>query len=117
MKQIIEMLKTWGADINGAMGRFLDDEDFYVDCLHRFMSDANVSMLKKAVDASDRGNIFEASHSLKGTTGTLGLVPLYDKVSILVEDSRSELKDTVKQDYEAFDSVYQEFVKMVRSAA
>ncbi|MBP3871808.1 MAG: Hpt domain-containing protein [Faecalicoccus sp.] len=114
MKQMIETLRLWGADIEGAMGRFLDDEEFYIDCLHRFVNDGNLRQLKKAVDEENRENIFECSHSLKGTVGTLGLAPLYEKISALVEDSRFELKNNVKQDYEQFNDKYLEFLKIMQ---
>lgn len=116
MKAIIENLRAWGADIDGAMGRFLDDEEFYIDCLNRFVQDANILRLKKAVENGNRAEIFEASHALKGTTGTLGLNPLYQTISILVEDSRFLLKDTVKNDYDTFTMKYQEFNKLIQGA-
>ena len=45
MKQIIETLRMWGADIDGTMSRFLDDEEFYIDCLHRFLNDGHLQLL------------------------------------------------------------------------
>lgn len=117
MKQIIETLRMWGADIDGTMSRFLDDEEFYIDCLHRFLNDGHLQLLKKAVDEENRESIFESSHSLKGTVGTLGLVPLYERISALVEDSRFELKNNVKQDYDLFSDTFQEFLRIMQAVS
>lgn len=32
--ELLKRLENWGCDIEGAMDRFLGDEELYIECLH-----------------------------------------------------------------------------------
>ncbi|MEG2159397.1 MAG: Hpt domain-containing protein, partial [Clostridia bacterium] len=76
MDKIIECLKEYGADIDGAMGRFIGDTDLYKSCFSTFIADDAFLKLGEALNAMDYDMAFEYAHSLKGTTGNMGLTPL-----------------------------------------
>ena len=46
MENLFEQLRDWGCDIDGAMTRFLNDEDLYVECLHTLMDDEDFKKLE-----------------------------------------------------------------------
>lgn len=83
-------LNAYGADINGALERFLGDEELYADCLNQFAEDLNFAALKQAIDGKDYESAFNYAHSLKGVAGNLGLVPLYNAISELVDMLRAD---------------------------
>ena len=41
MSTLLEELKSWGCDVDGAMERFIDDEGLYRTCLDSVMADKN----------------------------------------------------------------------------
>ena len=89
MNSIIERLKDWGCDTAGAMERMADDESFYIECLHDVAEDACFDTLKEALAAGDLSKAFDAAHALKGVLANVGLTPIYNKITEIVEPLRS----------------------------
>lgn len=55
MSDTLEKLREYGADIDGAMDRFLNDEELYKDCMVVFLNDKcfetlGESIIKKEYD-------------------------------------------------------------------
>ena len=88
-------LRKWGADVDGALSRFLHNETMYVTFLNKFVAGPEMAALKEAlrkpVPKSEAQNI---AHALNGVAGNLGLDPLY-KLYVGINDSikRSEFSD------------------------
>ncbi|MEG0784262.1 MAG: Hpt domain-containing protein [Christensenella sp.] len=85
MDELLEKLKVYGADIEGAMGRFLGDVDLYKTCFTAFVQDEAFEKLGEAITDSDYEKAFECAHTLKGITGNMGLTPLYKVIYDMVE--------------------------------
>lgn len=83
MTTVIKKLKAYGADVAGAMARFLDDEELYQECLNTFVEDPAFAALAQAVKSGQYPQAFDHAHALKGVSANLGLVPLYDAVCAL----------------------------------
>lgn len=90
MDRLLEKLKVYGADIDGTMGRFLDDVDLYKTCFDNFLQDEAFVQLKKSLEINDYDGAFEYAHTLKGITGNMGLTPLYHEICCIVEALRSK---------------------------
>ncbi len=97
---LMAALKEKGADIDGIMERFLQDEAFYADCFEEFMLDENFEALGKAIALGYYPQAFECAHALKGVAGNLGLLPLYRAVNDMVSAIRAS-------EYDALDRLYQ----------
>ncbi|MEG2021293.1 MAG: Hpt domain-containing protein, partial [Oscillospiraceae bacterium] len=69
MDTLLAELKEYGADVDGAMGRFLDDVDLYKSCFVGFLNDEAFQKLGNAILNSDYEKAFEYAHTLKGVTG------------------------------------------------
>ena len=74
-----------GCDVEGAMARMMDDEDFYLTCLGMLADDPGFQELSEALSRHDLAASFEAAHMLKGVIGNLGLTPMYQAVAKIVE--------------------------------
>ncbi|MEG2038015.1 MAG: Hpt domain-containing protein [Ruthenibacterium sp.] len=85
MSRLLENLRLYGADVSGALERFVDDEQLYADCLRLFMADDCFASLQSALECGDESAAFESAHTLKGVAGNLGLTPLYQSLCTLVE--------------------------------
>jgi len=53
MSTLMEALRVWGCDVDGAMERFMGDEGLYHTCLHSVMADQNFAGLKDALNDRD----------------------------------------------------------------
>lgn len=115
MNSVCTGLKEWGCDIEPALHRCLDDEDFYCKLLRTVKQDPAFEKLGKTLEAGDVTQSFDLSHTLKGTLSNMGLTPLYDLVVQIVEPLRGGniqglaipyLKLTAKK--EEFDRILQD---------
>lgn len=89
MDPIFDKLKNAGCDIDGAMRRFVNNEDLYLSFLPRTLDDPAFAALAKAVHKQDAPAAFQAAHTLKGLYGNMGLTPLYTICRAMVEPLRT----------------------------
>ena len=104
--EVLAILGAWGVPMKETMERFLDDGGFYMECLQDFMQDGNLAALDAALQAKDYQAAFDASHTLKGVAGNLGLKPLFDAVVEIVEPLRNK-------DYSNLDAQYHHIVDVM----
>lgn len=97
---MIEELRSWGCDIDDAMTRFLDDEDFYITCLHTMVQDPSYDRLGEALQNGDVKEAFEQAHTLKGVLANMGLTPICNIVIRLVEPLRAGSGENLMPVYE-----------------
>ena len=97
MNVVLEKLKQWDCDIEGALERFLDDEEMYMDFLNVTSEDENLDKLVKSVDEGNAKDAFDYAHTLKGVYGNMGLTPLYQLTIDIVEPLRNENMDGIKE--------------------
>ncbi|NCB93489.1 MAG: Hpt domain-containing protein [Clostridia bacterium] len=82
------------------MERFVDDEEFYSDCLQSFMEeDPSFEGLGTALKEGKYSEAFDYAHTLKGVAGNLGLTPLFNAICGIVEPLRSK-------DFSDLDALY-----------
>lgn len=109
----IEKLKNYGADVQGALKRFVDDEEFYCSCLSEFKAERNFEILGQAVRAGDYAQAFDVAHMLKGVAGNLGLTPLYISICVLVESLRAQEYGNLDMECEAVSHQHSELKKLL----
>ena len=89
MSILIERLIGCGCNVQEAMSRFLNNEDFYAKCYAKFIEDKSFQKLGDAIKAGDARAAFEAAHELKGISANMGITPIYDRVVNIVEEFRA----------------------------
>ena len=106
MPEFITLFEEYGANYELTMNRFLHNEAMYLKLLNKLPADPNLQRLEKALECGDLSDAFEAAHTLKGVAGNLGLTPLFDAVSAIVEPLRAgkildytELAQAVRQEF------------------
>ena len=102
MKTLTEKLKRYGADPEKALNRLLGDEVFYRSLLREFLQDPDLRILEESLRLGMFREAFRAAHNLKGASATLCLHPLFDCLSVLVEDLRPDQVLPWETDYGAF---------------
>ncbi len=88
MSALLDELRAMGCDIDGAMGRFLDNEEFYARCFGKMLQDPSFAALGEALQAQNVEDAFHQAHTLKGVLANMGITPLYDIVVQIVEPLR-----------------------------
>ena len=88
MEKIFRELEAWGCDIEGALERFLGDEDLYMTCLETVITDSNFDKLGASLVEENVLDAFDYSHTLKGVFANLGLTPMFAIVETVVEPLR-----------------------------
>ena len=73
MDKKLEKLRSLGCDIDGALERFMGDEQLYLICLDEMVADKNLDMLETALESGDGDNAFRYAHTLKGVYGNMGI--------------------------------------------
>lgn len=114
MSDVLKMLDSWGCDIPQALQRFCGDTDFYLHWVSQFVRDPDFEKLDSAISAKNYEAAFEAAHGLKGSSGTLGLTPLYEAVCTVVEDLRHGPRETLDDDYKAMRQSYVHFTEIMK---
>lgn len=88
--ELLDRLKEYGVDVDGAVARFVGKKDLYVKFLQKFIQDASYTGLKECMEQGRYPEAFEYAHSLKGVCGNLNLSPLTEQVSELTEILRNK---------------------------
>lgn len=86
----LELLRGYGADVDEALGRCLNNEAFYFRLIKMAMADDSYDKLKEALEAGQWKEAFERAHALKGVTSNLALRPIQNPVSELTERLRPQ---------------------------
>lgn len=113
MQNKIKNLRNWGCDIDGALDRFLNDDDLYKECLEMFLEDENLFELKKHINDTDQSVPFSIVHALKGVSGNLGLTPLFETLSVLCESLRDNSYNPKSGEFEKVQDNIDNFIKIM----
>ena len=105
-----------GADVETTLKRFMGNEAIYQKFLGRFPDDPNYhnNLEEGAFEAA-----YECAHALKGVVGNLGLTPIFDRVSDLVEELRNKAPEDVnveraKEEWQEVKKVYEKFIAIIK---
>lgn len=111
MSKLLDEMAAYGADIEGVLDRFMEDEELYASCLKDFVDTTDTSVLSNQITTGDYEAAFETAHALKGVSGNLGLTPLFDVACVLVEALRHNNYENLDKQYADVDEKMQEFLK------
>ena len=89
MSKLIDELINMGCDMNVTMDRFMNDEEFYMDCYKQLICDKEFDNLKIKLEQHDIKGAFDSAHTLKGVCANMGIKSLYDIIVEIVETLRS----------------------------
>lgn len=112
-------LEESGADVETTLKRFMGNEAIYQKFLGKFPDDPNYVNLGKNLEAGAFEAAYECAHALKGVVGNLGLTPIFQKVSDLVEELRNKAPEDVnveraQEEWQEIRKVYEQFIVIIK---
>lgn len=109
-----ELLEQHGFDVNGAMKRFLNNEQLYIKCLKKFLTDESMNSLKAAFVAGNAEDGFKAAHTMKGFVANLGMEKLHQALNPVVEKLRAG--SVPEQDeLNGIEEIYKEMYELIEN--
>lgn len=90
-------LKECGVDVDMGIKAHMGNESMYERILKLVLLDENFGLLFSAIETNDSVQIFEISHSLKGTLGNVGLIELDRLVTDICEVTRKGSNEGVRE--------------------
>ncbi|MCR5481187.1 MAG: Hpt domain-containing protein [Clostridia bacterium] len=110
------MLEEAGFEVEETFLRFLKKEDFYKKYLFGFPEDRIFPQLSQAMEKGDMEAAEKLVHTLKGTTGNLGITPLHQDCKSLLDAIRNgEEKDVITAKYQKARETYDEITRFIIS--
>jgi len=113
-RQLVES----GADVETTLKRFMGNEAIYQKFLGKFPHDPNYVNLGKNLEEGAYKEAYECAHALKGVVGNLGLTPIFERVSDLVEELRNKAPEDVNaeramEEWQEVKKVYEQFIDII----
>lgn len=112
-------LEEGGADVETTLKRFMGNETIYQKFLGKFPDDPNYVKLGENLEEGAFVAAYECAHALKGVVGNLGLTPIYQRVSDLVEELRNKAPEDVNveranEQWQEIRKVYEQFISIIK---
>lgn len=123
MSEVLKQkLKENGADVEGTLHRFMNNDALFLKFILKFKDDQNYALLKKHLDEKNYEEAFKAAHTLKGVSANLGLNPIFDRASAVTELLRgkeaSEVDaEKVEEEKLALEKAYKLFIQIIEENA
>ncbi len=113
-----QQLEECGADVETTLKRFMNNDAIYQKFLVKFPNDPNYANLGTNLEAGAFEEAYKCAHALKGVVGNLGLTPIFEKVSTLVEELRNKAAedvDTVRANelWQDIKKTYEKFIDVI----
>lgn len=107
-------LEEMGMDVDNTVKRFMGNETLYLKFLNKFQTDQSVASIQQYIAEHNAEEAFKSAHTLKGVAANLGLNPIAQYASDIVEifrgktqfsevdtDRLGTLNEELKSKYEA----------------
>lgn len=105
-----------GNDYDGALERAAGDTELLASLMAMFLADESFSRLRSALENNDCKAAFAAAHSLKGSSGMLGMTALFDAMSRITEYLRSGALEPAKAMFPIAKREYERIVSLIGDA-
>lgn len=109
-----EQLRKANVDVDGAIKRFINKEDRYIKYLKLFADSQDLHNLNVALERNEVKEAFDFCHTIKGVSGNLGFMTLYEETSKACDILRVGKMDGVKELIDKLTPNYQIIVSIIR---
>lgn len=78
-------LEEMGMDVDNTVKRFMGNETLYLKFLNKYQADQSVASIQQSIAEQNAEGAFKSAHTLKGVAANLGLDPIAQYASDIVE--------------------------------
>lgn len=110
---IIQALQKAGVETDQAVRRFAGNAALYEKFLVKFIGDSTFSQIAPALMGGDYDAALAAAHTLKGVSGNLSMIRLYNACSRMVTLIREGKTDEARSSYEELSQAYKEVYNII----
>ena len=114
MKDELVRLQQWGCDVIGSLPRFVQDEEFLMECIEEVARDPAFDTLGAQLERGELRQAFDTAHMLKGIIANTGLTPLLREIVGIVEPLRAGSDEGAAQHYTLLMSRRSELLSLLR---
>lgn len=92
-----EKLQAYGVNLDSALNRFMENEQFYERILSKFPKDENFILMENSLKENNIPQAFRYAHTLKGLVATLDLTNLLTILTPITELLRTGETEGVQE--------------------
>lgn len=115
MKDIKSTYTLAGNDYDGALNRTAGDEELLLRLFDMFLNDKSWQELNAAMANGDAKSAFAAAHSIKGSSGMLGMTKLFEAMRPLTEALRGGDIALAKRLFPAAEREYKAVTELIKT--
>lgn len=112
MEKLLEVLDKSGLEIDKVIERFAGSEDMTANFLVKFVEDDSYQKGIDCLATKQYDDVLMAIHTLKGVSGNLGMMKLFDLCQVVVDKIRAKDYD-LKADMDNITNEYKRIVKII----
>lgn len=116
MSRFRQLFESAGNDYDALLGRTDGDTELINELMRMFVDDMSARQLCAALEAGDAATAFRAAHSLKGSSGMLGMTALHKNVCELTEALRRGDIASAKALYPASCKEYDAVISIIKDS-
>ncbi len=108
-----EKLQAYGVNLDSALNRFMENEQFYERILSKFPMDENFALMEKSLKENNISQAFRHAHTLKGLAATLDLTNLSTILNPITEQLRAGETEGIQELFTQLKVEYEQICELI----
>lgn len=107
-------LEGTGVNVEETLRRFMNNEMLMIKFLRKFVDDENMNKLRTLIADKHYNEVLPVAHTLKGVSGNLGLIKLYEIFSRMCQDCRNDQYEDLDGLFAQAEANYSKVVEAIK---
>lgn len=107
-------LEGAGVNVEETLRRFMNNEMLMIKFLRKFVDDENMNKLRTLIAAKHYNEVLPVAYTLKGVSGNLGFVKLYEIFSRMCQDCRNDQYEDLDELFGQAEANYSKAVEAIK---
>ena len=103
-----------GVNVEETLRRFMNNEMLMIKFLRKFVDDENMNKLRTLIADKHYNEVLPVAHTLKGVSGNLGLIKLYEIFSRMCQDCRNDQYEDLDGLFAQAEANYSKVVEAIK---
>ena len=108
-------LEGAGVNVEETLRRFMNNEMLMIKFLRKFVDDENMNKLRTLIADKHYNEVLPVAHTLKGVSGNLGLIKLYEIFSRMCQDCRNDQYEDLDGLFAQAEANYSKVVEAIKN--